>query len=96
MSHPQHPTLKILGVPIFGEDVREGFDPFKDVVRAQTPLGYFGATRMSNGTWSWYLQTSERAADDFDSIGCEVYGDLAACIANADRQLRALRDRSRA
>lgn len=87
MSHPEHPTLRVLGLPLLGE---RGEDPFSDIVYAHTPLGYFGATRMSDRSWHWYLITVERAPDDFDSIGTDVYGDLAACIDNANRQLEAV------
>lgn len=91
---PQHPKLVILDTPIRGEDVREGFDPFRDIVHAETRLGYFGANRAFDDTWSWFLVTVKRDEDDFDTIGCEDFRTLEECINNADRQLRHLLARS--
>lgn len=84
---PEHKTLKVMGATLYGEDVKEGIDPFHDIVFANTIFGYFGATRSANGRWSWFLQTECRAPDDFDGIECEVYGGLETCIENANRQL---------
>lgn len=85
---PEHPELKILGLPVYGESVREGFDPFYCIVHAHTPLGYFGASKCSENNWYWFLVTITRDADDFDTLGCDGFYTLESCIKNADRQLR--------
>jgi len=91
---PEHPELKILGLPVRGEDVKEGYDPFRDIVHVHTPLGYFGANRCSEGKWDWFLVTVKRDEDDFDTLGCDDFYSLKECIENADRQLRWIAEKS--
>lgn len=88
-----HPTLKVLGMPVIGE---ENSTPFADMATAETPLGVLSFTRYRAG-WSWSLETVTRAPDDFDGVQSDCpFAGLEAAATNADRQLRSVISRARA
>lgn len=86
----EHSRLTTFGKPVLGEDVKDGYDPFHDIVLAHTPLGQAILTRMSNQTWCWVLQTVKRQEDDFDCIGSDGHKDLETAAYSLERQIRSL------
>lgn len=88
-----HPTLKVLGMPVIGE---ESSTPFADMATVETPLGVLSFTRYRAG-WAWFLETVTRAPDDFDGLaGDDLLHSLEDAVADADRQLRSVVARARA
>lgn len=95
MSGIEHPTAKVLNMPVVTHD-----GDFEDMASCDTVLGPLYFNRYNHrdkdgkpGTdyWKWGINTAVRQIDDFDSLDDDTqYRSLEEAAHKADRSLRGL------